>query len=693
MIKKTKIFLAAMVGICCVSVKLPAQVTNKQAPNIIFVLTDDLGYGDIGVFFQNQRKQSANRSQPYALTPKIDEMAAQGAQFTNQYCNAPVCAPSRASFITGVNQGNAHVRNNQFDKAIENNHNIATVLKQAGYATALIGKWGLQGPKKDNWPSHPLKRGFDYFYGYMRHVDGHEHYPAEGLYRGKKEVWENYNLSQGLDKCYTTDLWTANAKQWIVKQQNTNKKQPFFMFLAYDAPHAVLELPTQEYPRGGGLNGGLQWLGKPGQMINTASGQVDSYTYPEYANATYDNDNNPSTPETAWPDTYKRYASATRRIDDGVGDILQLLKDLKIDDNTLVIFTSDNGPSIESYLPAEYTPYRPTFFGSYGPFDGIKRDTWEGGLRVPTIARWNGQIKAGTVINEPSMLSDWLPTFAEAAGVVAPARSTGVSLMPSLTHKGKQVPSTVYVEYFEGGKTPDYAEFEPSRRNKKRGEMQMLRLGDYVGVRYDIKTAGDDFEIYNVVKDPKQSHNLADLPEMANLQKQFKAKALQSHSFDIAAKRPYDKELIPAIEVSTKPVKGLKWQFYKSNLPYVISNSGKQPQQTGSATSLGLIPVIKTTGTLVYDTYLQIPEDGKYLISLKSTQQVVIKLQGITLFDVDFNKPDGNEITTEVYLKKGFHPVQISLKTDGKSKAVPQLQWQKENTTTWSNLTALCYQP
>src|SRR5690606_38892789 len=141
-------------------------------------------------------------------------------------------------------------------------------------------------------------------------------------------------------------------------------------YLAYDTPHAVIELPTSAYPAGGGLQGGLQWLGKPGKMINTADGNIDSWMDPQYANATYDHDNDPKTPEIPWPDVNKRYATVVSRIDQQVGDLLQLLKDLNIDSNTLVIFTSDNGPSQESYLNE---PYTPEFFKGYGPHDGIKR--------------------------------------------------------------------------------------------------------------------------------------------------------------------------------------------------------------------------------------------------------------------------------------------------------------------------------
>ena len=257
--------------IVIIVISFALQSFAQQKPNIIYILVDDMGYGDIGVFFQNQRMKSNDRSKPYQITPCLDKMAASGAMFTQQYSNAPVCAPSRGSLLTGVNQGNAHIRDNQFDKALEDNHTLGTVLKQAGYQTMAIGKWGLQGVEETGpyWPAHPLKRGFDSYYGYMRHMDGHEHYPVEGLYRGKKEVYENYNnVAEGLAKCYTTDLWTAMAKKQIVDHiKSKDASKPFFMYLAYDAPHAVLELPTQEYPKGKGLHAGLQWTGTPGHRL------------------------------------------------------------------------------------------------------------------------------------------------------------------------------------------------------------------------------------------------------------------------------------------------------------------------------------------------------------------------------------------------------------------------------------------
>ena len=151
-----------------------------------------MGYGDVGAFFQNARAAAHNRAKPSEYTPQLDKLAAEGVQMRQHYCPAPVCAPSRASLMLGVTQGHANVRDNQFDKALANNHTLASVLRQAGYATVAVGKWGLQGAGRNptEWPAYPTKRGFDYFFGYARHKDGHEHYPKEGLYDGPKEVWD-----------------------------------------------------------------------------------------------------------------------------------------------------------------------------------------------------------------------------------------------------------------------------------------------------------------------------------------------------------------------------------------------------------------------------------------------------------------------------------------------------------------------
>ena len=187
--KTTLISLAATAWLLCAgAMDSIAQQQAAKQPNIIFILADDQGYGDIGAFFQQQRAKLKDASKPTELSPHIDQLAAGGAMLMHYYCAAPICAPSRSSLMLGVSQGHANVRDNQFDKALDDNYTMPSTLRTLGYSTAIIGKWGLQGNDKYDlngyqWPAHPLKRGFDYYFGYMRHADGHEHYPKEALYR------------------------------------------------------------------------------------------------------------------------------------------------------------------------------------------------------------------------------------------------------------------------------------------------------------------------------------------------------------------------------------------------------------------------------------------------------------------------------------------------------------------------------
>ena len=653
---------------------LQAKTTGQ--PNIIFILADDLGYGDLGFQFQNQRAKLNLRSEPWAKTPNLDQMAAMGVEMPNQYCPASVSAPSRASLMLGQHQGHANVRDNQFDKALDDNHTMATVLKAAGYSTAAFGKWGLQGQGSSgpDWPAHPMNRGFDYYLGYMRHSDGHEHYPKEGIYRGKKEVYENrINIADNLDKCYTADLWTAAAKRWIIEQKHGQKSnKPFFIYLAYDTPHAVIELPTQAYPEGGGLNGGIQWLGKDGQMINTASGVVDSWIHPDYANATWDNDKNPSTPEVSWPDVYKRYATSTRRIDNAIGDLIQLLKDLQIDKNTVIVFTSDNGPSKESYLKEDYEP---NFFNSFGPFDGIKRDLIEGGVRVSALAYWPGHFPAGRIINTPSSSYDWLATFAELAGVPAPAVSDGVSLVPSLSGTGEQRESFVYVEYFEGGKTPEYDEFIPAHRGKIRKQMQMIRLKNIVGVRYDIKSHNDNFELYDITNDLQQANNLALNPGMEKVQQEMKDKVLQSRRPNESAKRPYDDELVPASSAENT-TSGVEWKGYKGDFLWVPDVTALKPTTTGTTSQPNPSVNKKSDVNLLYFTgYIKIPADGEYTFYLNSDRGAFLRIHDAAVIDCDFNYTRGTEREGTIRLKAGLHPFRLYYTTGSDKNQILDFQW------------------
>jgi arylsulfatase A-like enzyme len=634
---------------------------TPRRPNIIFILCDDLGYGDLGVLYQNSRVAG----QPREATPNLDSLAASGLQLRQHYCPAPVCAPSRASLLLGVHQGHANVRNQQWDKALADNHTLATVLQKAGYATAAIGKWGLGGDDVGGttpaeWVAYPTKRGFDYFLGYERHADGHDHYPKEAIYSSKsKECYDGTNnITPGLDKCYTTDLFTARAKKWIEDQRAARPGQPFFLYLAYDTPHAVYELPTQAYPAGGGTNGGLQWLGTPGHMINTASGTIDSFVHPDYAGATYDDDNNPLTPEVPWPEAFKRYATSVRRIDEAIGDLRKLLQDLGIATNTLVVFTSDNGPTTEDYL--SLTPrYQANFFDTFGPFDGVKRDTWEGGIRVPTFVYWPGTAAAGGVSHAPSEFQDWLPTFTELAGLPPPARSDGVSLVPMVTGSGTQPPSTIYVEYSDPNPMPTYPEFEPARRGRARNEMQVIRLNGFQGVRYDMVSHADDFEIYDVANDPKQTNNLALDPAFASLQQQMKDRVLQLRRPDASAPRPYDNEPLPA--VSPAPLTyGVEWRAYTQAFPWVPELTALTSTSSGTtnAPTLAVRPRDNDIG-LLFRGYVLAPADGDYTVYLSADTGALLRLHDAIVIDADFGYAGGSETSSTIRLKAGLHPFRL----------------------------------
>jgi uncharacterized sulfatase len=645
-----------------------AQASGSK-PNIIFVFTDDMGYGDLGVLHQNQRTGKKH------ATPNIDRFAAEGIQLRRHYCPAPVCAPSRASLLRGLHQGHTEVRNSDFDKELPDNHTLGTVMQGAGYRTLHVGKYGLQGigeTKKsfntpDEWPAYPTKRGFDEYLGYIRHVDGHVHYPNNDWPMGNspthqtgKEVWHNEEeISAGLDKCYTTDLFTAYAKKWIVDHTQSKADQPFFIYLAYDTPHAALQVPTQAFPEGGGLEGGLQWLDKPGHMINTASGEIDSWIHPEYRN-----------PD--WSNVEQRFATMVRRIDSAVGDLIQLLKDLQIDEETMVVFTNDNGPLAVSYIAG--TPFTPVHFQSYGPFDGEKRDVWEGGIRMPALARWPGGIPAGQVDHTPSQFHDWMTTFADLGGVPLPALSDGVSLLPALTGEGTQKESTVYVEFLHGGRTPNYPDFDSSHQNRPRKEMQALFLEGFKGVRVDIKGHSDDFEIYDVKTDLKEVNNLAGTSAFFDgLQQRLKDRSLQLRRPNSDNPRPYDGELVPAVSVaSTRP--GARWLGYKGEFPWVPKFWDESPQQMGGVTQLrgNLGP---ESGAVVFTGYLNVPSDGEYVFSLTADSGAIMRIHDANIIDADFGYEGGTEITASVKLEAGLHPFSLNYLKDADNASSLDVQW------------------
>ena len=639
----------------------------NDPPNIIFILTDDLGYGDIGVLFQNERKKEGK---PYHTTPNLDQMAREGMILQRHYVAAPVCAPSRASLLRGVHQGNTEIRNNQFDKALPDNHTLASILKETGYATAIIGKYGLQGKKGNSpstWKAYPTKRGFDHFFGYVRHTDGHNHYPAhKAPERGPVELYSgSEEISDKLNGCYTTDLFTAEAKRWIIDHNKSNSDQPFFMYLAYDTPHAGLQVASTPYPEGGGLEGGLKFIGETDNYINTAKGEADTYIHPDYA-------------KQDWPEVNKRFASMVRRIDNATGDILQLLKDLKIDDKTLVIFASDNGPLSVSY---GYGEYKPNFFESYGNFDGIKRDTWEGGIRTPLLARWPGRIPSGIENYTPTGFHDWLPTFARLANLPAPANTDGVSLLPILFGKQDSVPSKIYIEYRVGGRTPSYDNFHSSHKGMKRGEMQVLYLEGYKGIRYNIQSHQDDFRIYDTKKDPGEENNLAGTNSFFNdLQKKMKEKALQLRRINESASRPYDSIPVPTINPGVQIKDGLKFKLYNIAVPWTpdIKTIEKNLTEEGSVKEISLDMAQNMEDfVMAFEGMIKVPKTGIYKFKMKTDGRAVIRIHDATLIDADKVYSPGTLKTSVIFLERGLHPVQITYKSGTSSKAYLDLKWER----------------
>jgi len=443
---RTKTVVAALLIILFISIFLPAgcdRQTSTRKPNIIYILSDDLGYGDLGCYGQKRIR-----------TPNIDEMAREGIRFTDHYAGSTVCAPSRCSLMTGLHTGHTFVRGNYRVEPMgqipipDATKTVAEYLKQAGYATALIGKWGLGGPDTEGIPR---RQGFDYFYGYLCQRHAHNYYP-EFLFRNEERVKLEGNRvanprpdGEGIAverTQYSHDLFVNESLQWIEK----NKDKAFFLYMALTIPHANNR---------GGDNGMDIGMEVPDLGI--------------YA----DKD---------WPFAEKGKAAMITRMDRDVGRVLKLLRDLKIDEKTLVIFTSDNGPHQEGGA-------QPEFSDSNGPLRGIKRDLYEGGIRVPMIAWWPGTIKQNQISNHVSAFWDFLPTACELAGIDIPAGIDGISYVPTLLGKSQPEHEYLYWEFHEGG-------FK-----------RALRLGKYKVVQNGISAP---FEVYDLEKDLGEQDNIAD---------------------------------------------------------------------------------------------------------------------------------------------------------------------------------------
>ncbi len=435
--QKTSAFVAIFVALGFFNCQ---QTEPDQKPNIIYILADDLGYGDLGSYGQQQIK-----------TPNLDRLADEGMRFTQHYAGSTVCAPSRACLMTGLHSGHSPIRGNKEVKPMgqhplrDEDVTIAEMLKDAGYATGLIGKWGLGAPGSSGEPNN---QGFDYFYGYLCQRHAHNYYP-EFLFRNRERVVLEGNISQEPKRAdgagvaveraqYTHDLFAQEALGFIEKNQG----KPFFLMLTMTIPHANNE------------------AGKAGMEVPD---------FGEYA----DKD---------WPDAQKGHAAMISRMDQSVGEIIEKLKTLGLDENTVIMFSSDNGPHREGGAD-------PDFFDSNGPLRGIKRDLYEGGVRVPMIVRWPGRIKAGSESNHGSAFWDVLPTVSEIAGVEPPENIDGLSFLPELL--GQEQPQHEYL----------YWEFHWWKASK-----QAVRMGDWKGVRL---SPNGPLELYNVQNDPSETNNIA----------------------------------------------------------------------------------------------------------------------------------------------------------------------------------------
>ncbi|MBI3878469.1 MAG: arylsulfatase [Verrucomicrobia bacterium] len=397
---------------------------SARPPNILFILADDIGYGDIGCYGQTKIK-----------TPNVDRLAAEGMRFTAAYAGSTVCAPSRCTLMTGLHTGHAVVRGNAQVPLRPQDTTVAEMLKTAGYKTALVGKWGLGDEGSTGVPN---KKGFDEFVGYLNQVHAHNYFP-EFIWRQERQFMLDGNLKGG--KREWSPDWFIRAGTNFIRDAYPG---PFFLYFASIIPHA-----NNERQRSEGL----------GMEI------ADDAPYSKEE----------------WPGPERRKAAMITRLDTDVGKLIARLKEYKMT-NTLVIFTSDNGPHKEGGND-------PEFFKSSGPFRGIKRDLTEGGIRVPFIAWWPGRIAPGTTSDLPVAFWDFPATAAELAGAKAPV-GDGLSIVPTLLGEAAKQKRHDFL----------YWEFH------ERGFQQAVRMGDWKGIR----PLGKPIELYNLRLDPGEAQNVAD---------------------------------------------------------------------------------------------------------------------------------------------------------------------------------------
>ncbi|MDA0205862.1 MAG: arylsulfatase [Acidobacteria bacterium] len=425
------------------SCKGPTEEAQRESnlPNILLIVADDLGYGDLGSYGQQEIQ-----------TPNLDRLASEGVRFTNFYAGSTVCAPSRAALMTGQHTGHTPIRGNSRQPLPDSSVTMAETLRGAGYHTGLIGKWGLGELGSEGEPN---RQGFDYFFGYLNQRHAHNYYP-EFLYRNQQRYPLDNVVPEPKDDDgsgvattrldYSHDLFTDEALTFIDESEET----PFFLALTYTIPHANNE------------------AGELGMEVPDLGIYADK----------------------PWPAAAKGHAAMISRMDSDIGRLMARLSEKGIADNTVVLFTSDNGPHREGGND-------PDSNDSNGPLRGIKRDLYEGGIRVPLIVRWPKHTPPATVTDRVGAFWDLLPTFAEIADVAVAEDLDGHSLLTSFSgHYLSSEDRTLYWEFHEG-----------------QASKQAVRMGQWKGIRLSPSAK---LEVYDLANDEGETLDLADaFPDVA----------------------------------------------------------------------------------------------------------------------------------------------------------------------------------
>jgi len=438
-----------LVFVLIVLAQLSASAQSSTKPNIIFILADDLGYGDLGCYGQQK-----------TATPNIDALSKSGMRFTQFYAGTAVCAPSRASLLTGLHTGHTPVRGNRPTKPEgqfplpESTVTIANLLQKNGYQTAAFGKWGLGFITTTG---DPQKKGFDRFYGYNCQTLAHEYFPDH--------LWSNHDRidfpenNQG-EGAYSADVIHAQAMRFLQEKHN----KPFFLYLTYTLPHGDVIAP----PKDSLYQKYIKLFDESPLQYKPARGDTGYHRNEPYPHAAF--------------------AAMVSRLDAYVGQVVKAVKAQGLEKNTLIIFTSDNGPHREHGGD-------PAFFNGSGGLRGIKRDLYEGGIRVPFVASWKGKIPAGATNMDPAAFWDIYPTIQQMTGMKTTANVDGISILPRfLNPKVKTANAKRYL----------YWEFHEN------GGRQAVRWGNWKGVKLNVTTeASPALELYDLEEDPTEQNNVA----------------------------------------------------------------------------------------------------------------------------------------------------------------------------------------